>query len=742
MRILLVLGILALGLLQPCFSQPMMPAAAIDVNQLGFYPDAPKYAVINRPAAKDVFFIVTVGPSTTSWSEHVDTVFFGRLGPVLSSANSSLSTRIADFSGLHRPGIYRVVIPGFQNSYPFVIGSGVFSPLTSAALKGYYYQRSAMALTAPYADKWARPAGHSDVQVLVHASAADAVRPEGTVISATGGWYDAGDYNKYIVNSGITMGTLLDAYEDFPGYFDTLHANIPPPAGVTQGGIPDILDEALYNLRWMLLMQDPADGGVYHKCTNAAFDGMVMPGVTKAPRYVVQKGTAATLDFAAVTAQAARIFRRFGAALPGLADSCEHAAVHAWQWAQKYPDSVYDQDALNKRYKPAITTGAYGDRSFNDERYWAASELLITTGDASSYVATVRAYYGISISLPSWAYVAMMGDFSLLRHASALPADLRGVIDTVKQGLLIKANDYVKKLAGTAFHTVMGESKSDFVWGGNSIAGNEGMFLINAWLQTRDPAYLDAALTNLYYLLGQNATGYCFVTGFGSHSPMHPHHRPSVADGIAAPVPGLLVGGTNPGRQDRQTYAYTEAETAYLDNDQAYASNEIAINWNAPLVYLAGALEALQYTAGYAQPGQTAPAAQPAPPAQALAPMSHPLTKDRSGLYVSNFPIGGEFSEQVELHTDGTLEYHHADAHGQVTDTVEGTYQIVGDKLYLTYTSATARGPKLLYRIGKRLYQADARGRRVIKAPGISGRRQFLLFGSRKRKYYLELQTA
>lgn len=122
--------------------------------------------------------------------------------------------------------------------------------------------------------------------------------------------------------------------------------------------------------------------------------------------------------------------------------------------------------------------------------------------------------------------------------------------------------------------------------------------------------------------------------------------------------------------------------------------------------------------------------------------MSHPLTKDRSGLYISNFPIGGEFSEQVELHTDGTLEYHHADAHGQVTDTVEGTYQIVGDKLYLTYTSATARGPKLLYRIGKRLYQADARGRRVIKAPGISGRRQFLLFGSRKRKYYLELQTA
>ena len=69
-------------------------------------------------------------------------------------------------------------------------------------------------------------------------------------------------------------------------------------------------------------MQDPNDGGVYHKCTNARFDGMVMPGATKLPRYVVQKSTAASLNFAAVTAQAARIMKRYAAALPGLADSC------------------------------------------------------------------------------------------------------------------------------------------------------------------------------------------------------------------------------------------------------------------------------------------------------------------------------------------------------------------------------------------------------------------------------------
>ena len=295
------------------------PGPMIDLNQVGFYPLAPKMAVVTVASVDalagegatlvtDHFFVVAASGG--------DTVFTGQLGPLMASTNSSLSTRLADFTGLRKEGVYCVLVPGMGRSDPFRIGAGVLYPVVRAALKGYYYQRSGMALTPEYAGQWSRPAGHPDTQVLVHPSAATAQRPAGTVISAPGGWYDAGDYNKYIVNSGITMGTLLDAYEDFPGFFDTLHTNIPPMVGV-----PDLLNEVLYNLRWMLTMQDPDDGGVYDKCTNAVFDGMVMPGVTKAPRYVVQKGTAATLDFAAVMAQAARVLRHFRQALPGLADS-------------------------------------------------------------------------------------------------------------------------------------------------------------------------------------------------------------------------------------------------------------------------------------------------------------------------------------------------------------------------------------------------------------------------------------
>ena len=110
---------------------------------------------------------------------------------------------------------------------------------------------------------------------------------------------------------------------------------------------------------------------------------------------------------------------------------------------------------------------------------------------------------------------------------------------------------------------------------------------------------MDGALTNVDYLLGRNATGYCFVTGLGSKSPMFPHHRPSVGDGIVEPVPGLLAGGPNPAMQDKCKYEFTEPETAYTDVECSYASNEIAINWNAPIVYLANAVEALKERAGY-----------------------------------------------------------------------------------------------------------------------------------------------
>lgn len=555
-----------------CNAQP-----GIQLNQIGYYPAAGKYAVVANFEKADSFYVVN--------TQNNKTVYKGLLSETIQSEFSGTHTRIADFSTLTSDGEYKVVTGNMQSS-SFKINATVFNELSKAALKGYYYQRISVPLEEKYAGKWSRAAGHKDDSVLIHPSAASNKRPAGMVIASPGGWYDAGDYNKYIVNSGITMGTLLGAYEDFPEYYKSLLLNIPE----SNNDVPDILDEVLCNLRWMLTMQDPNDGGVYHKCTNAKFDGAVMPGVTKAPRYVVQKGTAATLDFAAVMAQAARVYSKFSNQLPGLSDSCLNAALYAWQWCIAHPAAAYNQEEMNKIFSPAVTTGAYGDKYFADEWFWAAVELTVTTGNPL-YIQNSQVNANVKLNIPSWSKVDMPGAYTALKNKTVFAGTK---LDTDKlENDLVAFADELTKGGNKAFKTVMGQSERDFVWGSNAVAMNQAMLLLKTYQLTKSQKYLEGALSNLDYILGRNATGYCFVTGFGKKFPMHIHHRPSQADGIAEPVPGLLAGGPNPGRQDKCSYPSTETETSYIDNDCSYASNEIAINWNAPLVYVVGALEAL-----------------------------------------------------------------------------------------------------------------------------------------------------
>ena len=560
----------------------------IRLNQLGYYPNTSKIAIVTGKVAYESFCIVS--------ADGEDTLYEGGLGREMKSAYSSTVTRIADLSPFRKTGEFVLRIRGVKQSFPFRIDNSVYNELGKAVLKGFYYQRSSMALEEKYAGKWNRGAGHSDAVVLIHPSAVTDDRPAGTKISSPGGWYDAGDYNKYIVNSGITMYTLLSAFEDFPNYYDTLQTNIPE----SHDKLPDILNEVLYNLRWMFTMQDPFDGGVYHKCTNAEFDGMVMPGVTKTSRYVVQKSTAATLDFAAVMAQAARVFKKFKSQLPRLADSCLKASANAWLWALKHPAVEYDQARLNKEYKPDIGTGAYSDKLLADEWMWAASEIFVTSKN-KMYFEVIEQNINDSVGLPSWSNVRMLAYYTMLRYQDNLPKYASETVQVMRKRLLKLADEYLNRVSSNAFATVMGQSRRDFVWGSNAVAANQGILLINAYFLNGEKKYIFGALSNLDYLLGRNATGYCFVTGFGTKSPMHPHHRPSVADGIDEPVPGLLVGGPNPGRQDKCHYLFTDPETSYVDSDCAYASNEVAINWNAPMVYLVNAIEAFKHELGFSE---------------------------------------------------------------------------------------------------------------------------------------------
>lgn len=569
------------GLMLSCSLAAQSSTEIIRLNQIGFYPNAPKLAAVLSDAAQE-FYIKKQGAQAV--------VFSGKLSAPRINPFSQKVTKIADFSAFRKSGSYVLEVPGAGVSWPFEIKKSVHEGAAIGALRGFYYQRVSTALSEQYAGQWARPAGHPDNQVRIHASAASATRPEGTVIASPMGWYDAGDYNKYIVNSGITMGTLLSLYEDFPDFCKSLKTNIPE----SKNAIPDLLDELLWNLRWMLTMQDPADGGVYHKLTTAEFESMkVMPHQAVAQRYVVQKNTIATLDFAAVTAQASRVFRAFEKELPGLSDSCRIAAEKAWQWARENPSIRYNQTAMNAQFEPDINTGAYGDEDDRDEWIWAAAELYLCTQNESYYKA-ISFDFEHALTVADWSHVKPLGYYSLIRHEKSLSNLATQDLPKLKKQVLALADNLLEGLEKQPYHTVMGKTAKDFVWGSSGHAANQGVALVQAFRISGDKKYLQAALGNLDYLLGRNATGYSFLTGFGDKPPMHPHHRPSESDGIAAPVPGLLSGGPNPGQQDKcTTYPNRIPDESFVDDACSYASNEIAINWNAPFVYLVVALEAL-----------------------------------------------------------------------------------------------------------------------------------------------------
>ncbi|MFP4417641.1 MAG: glycoside hydrolase family 9 protein [Fibrobacterota bacterium] len=554
----------------------------IHVNQEGFYPDEKKVAIV-IDATSETFSIISSDGSVA---------YEGALEEGGLWDASGENTTIADFSELTQIGEYKIQVEGCDDSWSFEIKSDVHERLTKAAMKAYYFNRASFELEQQYAGQWAREAGHPDDNVIVHPSAASEDRPDNSTISSPGGWYDAGDYGKYIVNSGISMHTLLSAYEAFPHYYDTLSVGIPE----SNNDIPDILDEALYNLRWMLTMQDPHDGGVYHKLTSLGFCGMdVRPSDDNDDRYVIQKTTTATLDFAAVCAQAARILRKFENELPGLADSCLQAARDAWDWAQANSDILYDQREHNQSFDPDVVTGAYGDSNAEDEFKWAGVELYLTTREDSFFTSVYPSGLDSEYGVPGWPNVATLGLYSLFLARDSLTSAI--TLDQVETSLFAAADELAGRIANNPYRITM--TGDDYYWGSNSVAANQGVMLMIAYLAGENQQYKDAAVAQLDYLMGRNPTGYCYVGSIGDKTVMNPHHRPSSSDGVEEPVPGFLAGGPNPGQQDNTEdhpveYPSSLPAKSYVDHVDSYASNEVTINWNAPLVFLAGALEATQ----------------------------------------------------------------------------------------------------------------------------------------------------
>ena len=541
-------------------------AANAYINQVGYRPSDPKqFSLVG--ASGNVEIVNASGQTALSVTPGAASYWDA----------SGQNVQFVDFSELKTAGKYSIKVGGQVLRQDLVVKDNTFEDVLKAAAKWFYYQRASMALESQYAGKWSRAAGHMNSTVELHNSAGSGS------LQSSKGWYDAGDYGRYIVNSGITTYTLLSLYEHFPNYFKSLKWNIP-----AEGSLPDLLAEIKWNLDWMLTMQ-ANDGSVYHKLTSLGFPGDVMPAQDNLKLYVIGKSAEAAFDFAGVMAVAARVYKPFDS---NYANKCLEAAKKAYAWGSNNMNVHFTANPSD------VSTGAYEGNNASDEKLFAGTELAITTNDGSYKQSGTTEY------ISYWGDMKGIATYGKATHASVFSD-----AGEAKQKILSTADGFVNRTK-SGFGVVM--AKDDFVWGSNAVASNQGVWLLHAYYLTGDEKYYAAALKVLDYLLGKNPLDMSFVTGYGTKSPMMPHHRPSTSDNVTEPIPGMLVGGPQPGGEDVGSaaewkcadYRTGQAATAYTDQRCSYATNEVAINWNAPFAYLAGALEAIN--AGFAPDFATA----------------------------------------------------------------------------------------------------------------------------------------
>jgi len=531
----------------------------IRLNQIGYYPQS----------VKQFFLIDSTGHSFQVLDQSGHRVFEGQLTDNGTWDQSGEQVLMGDFSEVAQPGIYTLLVDNRWESYPFKIKTNLYQKPLEAAIKSYYFQRASMPIEEAFGGVYRRKAGHPDDACLFHPSSGH----DQGVLNSPGGWYDAGDYGKYVVNAALSTGQMLLLLAQFPDIIPDGSLHIPESGN----GVGDLYDELTYELDWLMTMQDN-DGGVFHKLTALTFSGFIMPEDYNLPRYIIGKGTAATLDFAAVMAQASGVYKNVNRAW---SEQALRAAQKAWQWAIVNDDVPFANP-------PDVNTGEYGDDDFSDDFYWAAAELYLSTREQKylDYLTSHPEYY-VHQPTNSWKFFVRNNGFhSLLENSDIMDTEFKNMLR--KQHIRL-ADSILEVVAQNPYRIAL----NHFEWGSNSDILNQAVILCMAHRLTGDQKYLVGAEQINDYIFGKNATGFCFLTGFGSREVMFPHHRPSGADSVDAPIPGFVVGGPNKEKQDADQVIYLSEFPAksYSDVEASYASNEVCLNWNAPAIYVMGYLE-------------------------------------------------------------------------------------------------------------------------------------------------------
>ncbi|MDP4176949.1 MAG: glycoside hydrolase family 9 protein [Bacillota bacterium] len=611
---------------------PIKPSNAIRVNQVGYYPNLEKTATL-----------VTKSTTAVPWALH------NSAGTVVATGTSKLykdsatgtsldkasgdKVQIIDFSSYKTlgKGYYLTVdnqyidptlvadstLPGatLAKSMPFNIGTDIYTKLKNDSINYFYQNRSGIDITMPYCvrDDLARVEGIKDTALKNVPSSG--YSGDSDTYDVEKGWFDAGDHGKYVVNGGISVWTLMNEYERALNSSDTSLVKKAPFADGTMNipenadGKPDILNETRWEIEFMLGMQIPDGtyaGMVHHSAHDVSWTALcTRPDQDDKTRYVYPPSTQATLNLAASAAQASRLWASYDS---DFAAKCLTAAKAAYVAAKANPKMYFKTGGTGG--------GDYGDTNATDEFYWAACELYATTKD-STYLTDAKSYTDKYLQMPSglqggedigvsgafdWGNVAGLGTLTLLTAKTGLSTT---DIATAKANVAKAADVFINTENTQGYGSPIteapltvsttGEQIVGYPWGSNSFVSNEAIVMAYAYDYTNNAKYANGVATALDYLLGRNPNVQSYVTGYGSNPLLNPHHRfwSHEEDSTYPSAPaGCISGGPNSGLEDPWVFGMGwkpggyPGEKCFTDNIESWSTNEITINWNAPLSWL------------------------------------------------------------------------------------------------------------------------------------------------------------
>ncbi|MDR0476258.1 MAG: glycoside hydrolase family 9 protein [Treponema sp.] len=565
----------------------------IKVNQAGYRTNDEKYALVSYFPGK------LSGPAdmTTSTQFEVknkdgSVIKTGDLTLVsINDATSGESVFKADFSDITDSGDYYISIasPAVNNSFKFAIRPDVYDGLWVDTIRYFFYQRQGLDLAAEYAGPFARKNMHpNDTKVRKWSERNNSNAPRYDVSQ---GWYDAGDFGKYLLPASTTVSDLLLAYEAFPDLFRDDQLNIPESGN----GSPDFLDEIKWELDMILKFEDGSTGGFWHV---ANYSGNTI--------YIVDTrqnndtsgniiSTSATAGAAGILAHAYIVYKDIPKHA-AFADTCLAASKRAWAYLEGLPAGTNNWvDGAGRNYREDIKT-------VNIMKFWAACALYRATGDAvyntyvtanydkdSDFALSNKPRFNPSQVLHNGAFGAACIHYAKSSHASknATVAEyFKGKYAGFKSGILGYYNqkNWPTMLVDWAYW-----------WGSNEPLCRapaelylfDQVFGLSAEEQQKSITLIH---DSVHYLLGINPLGFSFISGYGGHcvknifSGIYTYNYDK-SNGFAkySIPPGYMAGGSS---MYDLAFSSNWGSKNYVDSDREWTTNENAIYWNAALVLL------------------------------------------------------------------------------------------------------------------------------------------------------------